>query len=56
MIKNSIKLLLILFHINLRLLLYSKVNTSILMKINDEIITNIDLENEKQFLLMLIRI
>ncbi len=54
MIKNSIKLLLILFLINLLTIgAYSKVNTSILMKINDEIITNIDLENEKQFLLML---
>ena len=54
MIKNSIKLLLILFLVNLLTIgAYSKVNTSILMKINDEIITNIDLENEKQFLLML---
>merc|ERR1711991_750406 len=54
MIKNSIKLLLILFLVNLLTIgAYSKVNTAILMKINDEIITNIDLENEKQFLLIL---
>ena len=32
---------------------YSKIKTEILYKINEEIITNIDLENEKKFLLFL---
>ncbi len=33
--------------------LYSKINSEILFKINEEIITTIDLENEKKFLLFL---
>ena len=33
--------------------LYSKINSEILLKINEEIITTIDLENEKKFLLFL---
>tara|TARA_Y100001958_G_C21208451_1_gene534362 strand:+ start:81 stop:1007 length:927 start_codon:yes stop_codon:yes gene_type:complete len=50
-IKN---LFLILLFINLSTCFsFSKTNTSILKKINNEIITSIDLENEKQFLLFL---
>ncbi len=48
------KILIILILINFYIFpAYPKTNTTILMKINDEIITNIDLQNEKQFLLLL---
>ncbi len=55
MINKIIKnLFLILFFLNLSTYFaFSKTNTSILIKINNEIITSIDLENEKQFLLFL---
>ena len=43
--------LLILISINT--VCYSKINSEIIFKINDKIITNIDLENEKKFLLFL---
>ena len=54
MINSSIKIFFILF---ILLLLantsYSNIETKILFKINNEIITNIDLENEKKFLIFL---
>ena len=55
MINKIIKnLFLILFFLNLSTYFaVSKTNTSILIKLNNEIITSIDLENEKQFLLFL---
>ena len=55
MINKIIKnLFLILFFLNLSTYFaISKTNTTILIKLNNEIITSIDLENEKQFLLFL---
>ena len=52
--KNFDKLLLlIIFVLTSNNLAFSKINTKILYKINDHIITNLDIENEKKFLLFL---
>ena len=52
--KNTINITIIFFLISFfSLNVAAKINTSILMKINNEIVTNIDLENEKKFLLLL---
>ncbi len=54
MINSSIKIFFILFIISmLANTSYSNIETKILFKINNEIITNIDLENEKKFLIFL---
>ena len=55
MINNSIKkIFIILFFLVISTVYgFSKINTSIVFKINDQIITNIDLKNEKKFLLLL---
>ena len=54
MINSSIKIFFILFILSLLAnTSYSNIETKILFKINNEIITNIDLENEKKFLIFL---
>ena len=45
--------LIIFFLFSFETFLFSEINLKILFKINDQIITNIDLENEKKFLLFL---
>ena len=44
---------LVLFFNSISTILYSENKTEILYKINEEIITNIDLENEEKFLIFL---
>tara|TARA_B100000029_G_scaffold247972_1_gene244900 strand:+ start:2350 stop:3276 length:927 start_codon:yes stop_codon:yes gene_type:complete len=51
-IKKNLTLAL-LFLLILNNLAFSKINSKIILKINNEIITNIDLENEKKFLIFL---
>ncbi len=46
-------LLILIFLLIPKTYLFSKINLEILYKINDQIITNIDLENEKKFLILL---
>ena len=54
MIKKVIRILTLVFYIlNLNCFVLANVDTKILFKINNQIITNIDLENEKKFLLFL---
>ncbi len=53
MINKILKKIIIIFILINFSIFPSYSNTTILMKINDEIITNIDLNNEKQFLLLL---
>ena len=54
MIKKVIRILtLVFFTLNLNCFVLANVDTKILYKINNQIITNIDLENEKKFLLFL---
>mgnify|MGYP001464806537 FL=1 len=55
MIKKIFKrgYLIIFFLFTFENLLFSEINLKILYKINDQIITNIDLENEKKFLIFL---
>ena len=54
MIKKVIRILtLVFFTLNLNCFVLANVDTKILFKINNQIITNIDLENEKKFLLFL---
>ena len=55
MIKKIFKqiYLIIFFLFTFENVLFSEINLKILFKINDQIITNIDLENEKKFLLFL---
>ena len=55
MINISFKYLIVtlLFFINFQNLIFSKINLEIVYKINNELVTNIDLENEKKFLIFL---
>ena len=55
MIKKIFKqiYLIIFFLFTFENVLFSEINLKILFKINDQIITNIDLENKKKFLLFL---
>ena len=55
MINISFKYLIVtlLFFINFQNLSFSKINLEIVYKINNELVTNIDLENEKKFLIFL---
>ena len=46
-------LFILIFLFAFKSLSFSKINSKIVFKINDEIVTNIDLDNEKKFLLFL---